>query len=297
MLTEAVKIPIGAIAPPPSPETTYANSTEMFANQDGFLASLTALQQRMIALDPGTTSYLVDFGTGANTSTGDTVFAALTKLQNWIAAVEAVANAPSFSGNPTISPASGDTSITYTAADPTILNGTITTRQWLLGTTVIGTGTTIVPGAGNTGQLTRKLTGTGTDGSTITSKSTAVTVAAAVPPVTISGTPGSATVGTAYLFTPTTSGGSGTKTFALTGTLPAGLSLNPTTGAINGTPTAAGTSSGLNVTVTDSSGSANLGSFAVTVSAATTPSTGILANGVWNDAATWDDTQSWKDAA
>lgn len=90
-----------------------------------------------------------------------------------------------------------------------------------------------------------------------------------VATVTISGTPpATATVGTAYSFTPTTANGSGTKTFALTGTLPAGLSFSTSTGAITGTPTTVQTASGLNITVTDSSGSAALGVFSINVSAA-----------------------------
>jgi hypothetical protein len=90
-----------------------------------------------------------------------------------------------------------------------------------------------------------------------------------VQPLTISGTPASsATVGTPYSFTPTTSGGSGTKTFALTGTLPAGLNFSTTTGAISGTPTTAQNVTGLNITVTDTSGSASLGAFSINVVAA-----------------------------
>lgn len=110
-------------------------------------------------------------------------------------------------------------------------------------------------------------------------------VAAGVTPVSISGTPAStAKVGTAYSFTPTTANGSGTKTFALTGTLPAGLSFSTTTGAISGTPTATGTASGLNITVTDSSGSASLGAFSIAVSNATA---GALPS---NLVARWDST-------
>ena len=82
----------------------------------------------------------------------------------------------------------------------------------------------------------------------------------------ITGTPApGATVGTAYSFTPATSGGAGTKSFALTGSLPTGLSFNATTGAISGTPTTAQTASGLNIAVTDMSGSASLGVFSITV--------------------------------
>src|SRR2546429_9716283 len=47
----------------------------------------------------------------------------------------------------------------------------------------------------------------------------------------------------AYTAALRSTGGTGAITWTLaTGTLPAGLTLNPTTGAITGTPTAAGTS-------------------------------------------------------
>ena len=92
--------------------------------------------------------------------------------------------------------------------------------------------------------------------------------------LSISGTPGTtATVGSAYSFTPSAAGGTGTKTFSLaSGTLPAGLSLNSSTGAITGTPTTAGTASGLQLRVTDSATptpqTATLATFSIVVAAA-----------------------------
>lgn len=63
-----------------------------------------------------------------------------------------------------------------------------------------------------------------------------------------------ATVGVPYTATLAASGGTSPYTFTLTsGTLPAGLSLAPSTGAISGTPTAAASSVPLGFTVTDSS--------------------------------------------
>jgi hypothetical protein len=85
--------------------------------------------------------------------------------------------------------------------------------------------------------------------------------------VQLFGSPGAAKVAVAYSFIPTPIGGNGTKSYALTGTLPAGLAFSTTTGAISGTPTTVGTASGLNITVTDSSGSASLGVFSLTVAA------------------------------
>jgi hypothetical protein len=84
------------------------------------------------------------------------------------------------------------------------------------------------------------------------SESWSVTTAAAA--LTISGTPGVGTVGTAYSFTPTVAGGTPGYTFAvISGVLPPGLSINSATGTVSGTPTVA-TSGGVTIRVTDSLG-------------------------------------------
>jgi hypothetical protein len=81
-----------------------------------------------------------------------------------------------------------------------------------------------------------------------------------------------ATVGNAYSLTPQATGGTGTyNSWSHTGTLPPGLSFNTTSGAITGTPTTAGTYSGITLTVTDSAGfSATSGSLSLTVAQANT---------------------------
>jgi hypothetical protein len=88
---------------------------------------------------------------------------------------------------PSISPTSGAVGTTFTATDGTVTNGTITGRRWLLGTTAIGTGTTVTPNAA--GSLTRENTAVGTNGETITSTSVARTVSAATPTPTPTPTP------------------------------------------------------------------------------------------------------------
>ncbi|WP_190285618.1 putative Ig domain-containing protein [Montanilutibacter psychrotolerans] len=92
------------------------------------------------------------------------------------------------------------------------------------------------------------------------------------PPPTISVSPTSfpaATVGTAYSQTVTASGGTAPYTFAVTaGVLPAGLSLNGTSGAVTGTPTAAGTFN-FTVTATDNNSFTGSRAYALTVSAPT----------------------------
>jgi hypothetical protein len=214
VLDKAVAIPIGAIAPPPSftvaPSITPGSGTTAttFAANDGTVED-GAINGRRWLLSG------IAIGTGATVkpdSAGSLVLevsalgtGGLTTAKSNAVTVAAIP-APGFSGNPTISPTSGTTAATYTAADPTVSNGAITLRQWLLGTTVLGTGTTIVPGSGNRGSLTRKVTALGTDGSIITITSAAVTVSAIPAP--------------AFLGNPTVSPSSGDTSTTFTATDP-----------------------------------------------------------------------------
>lgn len=87
----------------------------------------------------------------------------------------------------------------------------------------------------------------------------------------ISGTPVlTATQNSAYAgFTVTAKGGAAPLVYALVGTWPAGISINTGTGAVTGTPTAAGTFGGLSVKVTDAdSEESQLPTFALVVAAA-----------------------------
>lgn len=153
-------------------------------------------------------------------------------------------------------------------------------------------------------------------GATASTGAFSIAVAAAGAALAISGTPAtSATVGTAYTSDYNASGGTGPYTFSLVaGTLPAGLSLNTSTGTISGTPTTAGTASGLQVRVTDSLGAtATAAAFSIVVSAAqvvapvntavpvindTTPTVGDVlstTNGTWSNTPT-SYTYQWKRA-
>ncbi len=68
------------------------------------------------------------------------------------------------------------------------------------------------------------------------------TITIAPPPITLQCAGGSAVVGQAYSSSLQAAGGTGGYTFTIvTGSLPGGLTLNASTGAITGTPTAAGT--------------------------------------------------------
>lgn len=91
----------------------------------------------------------------------------------------------------------------------------------------------------------------------------------AVNALAISGAAPVAQINVPYSFAPTVTGGSGTRTFALTGTVPAGMTFSTATGTISGTSTSAGTTTGLTITVSDPSGSpsAALGPFSIVRSA------------------------------
>jgi len=77
-------------------------------------------------------------------------------------------------------------------------------------------------------------------------------------------------------FTPVTaSGGTAPLSYSISPNLPAGLTLNTTTGAITGTPTAASGALSYTVTVTDRNSSTASASFALTVNAAVTATQAI----------------------
>ena len=100
----------------------------------------------------------------------------------------------------------------------------------------------------------------------------------------ISGAAAPATRNTPYSFVPTASDADGdVLTFSLTGTLPAGLGFDTTTGEISGTPTTTGTTS-LTITVSDGSIAAMLGPFDLTVG---------INGAVWGSF-NWDDGSIWQ---
>ena len=90
------------------------------------------------------------------------------------------------------------------------------------------------------------------------------------PPLTLTCPTGTAQVGTTYTSALAAAGGVAPYTYSTAGTLPAGLTLDPSTGALTGTPTAAGTFA-FTAQVTDTSGLA-AGSVTASCSIAVAPS-------------------------
>jgi len=138
----------------------------------------------------------------------------------------------------------------------------------------------------STGAITGTPTTAGSFTFTITPTDAALRTAARTYSITVSGafsisslTLPNGTVGTAYGTTVASQNGVGAVTFAVTtGTLPAGLTLVPTTGVISGTPTTAGAST-FTITATDSTAQTAQRSFTVTIAAAFVVSTATLPNG------------------
>lgn len=175
-------LPVFVVQPSISPSSGVVGAT--FTATDGTASNATGYTRRWLlngsaigtgsTVTPNATGTLTlevtatgPGGTSAPaTSSGVTVSAAATP-------------APVFSTQPSISPSSGAVGTTFTANDGAASNTTGYTRRWLLGTTAIGTGTTVTPNA--SGSLTLEVTATG-PGGTKQATSSAVTVAAAPTP-------------------------------------------------------------------------------------------------------------------
>ncbi|MBR7627542.1 tandem-95 repeat protein [Aeromonas popoffii] len=128
-----------------------------------------------------------------------------------------------------------------------------------------GTSITYTPTAGFSGADSFTYTATNASG---TSSPATVTITVSAPSISLSPTTlGNGSVGTSYSETLSASGGTAPYTYAITaGALPAGLSLNTSTGVISGTPSASGTSN-LSVTATDANSASGSQAYTLTIGA------------------------------
>jgi len=182
--------------------------------------------------------------------------------------------APTISGTPATTVTAGSVyTFTPTASDPegaTLTYSVQNKPTWASFSTTSGrlSGT---PTSAQVGAYNGIVIGVSDGTNLVTLPSFNITVNAVTStnhPPTISGSPLlSINVGSAYSFTPTASDQDGnTLTFSITNK-PSWATFNTATGALTGTPTAAGVATGVVITVSDGTASASLAAFNVTVAA------------------------------
>ena len=159
--------------------------------------------------------------------------------------------------NQTLSAAGGTGAKTFA-----VTAGTLPTGVTLNATTGVISGT---PTTATTSNFT--VTATDTVGATGSrAYSVAINAAIAVNPATLP----AGVMGTAYSQSISATGGNGSYTFGVSaGALPTGLMLNPASGLLSGTPSAAGTAN-FTVTATDGLGATGSRAYSVTINAAIT---------------------------
>ena len=143
-----------------------------------------------------------------------------------------------------------------------VISGSLPTGVSLAGATIAGTPTAASGTSSFTVQVTDALGRTDTQALSIT-----LGAASAVPVITTSSLP-AGTVGASYSQTITATGTASISFAVVSGTLPTGLSLNGSTGALTGTPTAAG-AFGFTVRATNAYGFGDA-SFSVVINAVAT---------------------------
>ncbi|NBF09677.1 putative Ig domain-containing protein [Pseudomonas sp. Fl4BN1] len=131
--------------------------------------------------------------------------------------------------------------------------------------TASGTSISYTPTAGFSGSDSFTYTATNISG---TSGPATVSITVSAPSLAV--TPaslGAGTAGSAYSATLSVSGGTAPYSYSISsGSLPAGLSLNTTSGLISGTPTTSGTSN-LTITATDTNGATGTKAYSITIAA------------------------------
>ncbi|MBF4802201.1 putative Ig domain-containing protein, partial [Aeromonas hydrophila] len=129
--------------------------------------------------------------------------------------------------------------------------------------TASGTSITYTPAAGYAGSDSFTYTATNANG---TSSPATVTITVSAPSIVVSpGALSNGSVGMAYSQTITATGGSAPYTYAITaGSLPAGLSLNTSSGMISGTPSASGIFN-LTVTATDANSASGFQAYSLVI--------------------------------
>jgi len=130
--------------------------------------------------------------------------------------------------------------------------------------TASGTSITYTPTAGYSGA--DSFTYTATNGSGTSVSATANLTVSAPTLVLTPASLGAGTTSNPYSATLSASGGTAPYTYSVTGSLPAGMSLNSSSGLLSGTPTASG-STNLTITVNDANGATGSQAYTFTIAA------------------------------
>ena len=216
----------------------------------------------------GTFNFTVT-ATDANSATGARAYSMTISAASPIAGALSATVAANSSANPITLNLSGGAA-TSVAVASAASHGTATAS---------GTSITYTPTAGYSGADSFTYTATNASGT-----SSPATVSLTVSAPTLVLTPASLGAGTTdspYSATFSTSGGTAPYSYSITGSLPAGITLNTTSGVLSGTPTASG-SSNLTITVTDANAVTASRPYTLTIAAVpiTVPaSSQILASG------------------
>jgi uncharacterized protein with beta-barrel porin domain len=202
----------------------------------------------------GTYNFTVT-GTDANNTTGSRAYSVTVSSNPPVAGAVSTTVAANSSANPITLNLSGGAA-TSVAVSSAPSHGSATAS----GTSIIYT-----PTAGYSGADSFTYTATNASG---TSSPATVSLTVSAPTLSVApATLGAGTSGSAYSATLSATGGSAPYSYAITsGSLPAGLSLNTSTGVISGTPTTDGTSN-LTVTVTDANGATGSQPYSITIAA------------------------------
>ncbi|WP_158225402.1 putative Ig domain-containing protein [Rhizobium sp. 11515TR] len=195
-----------------------------------------------------------DGSTGAGPFTGSRAYSLAVNVQPPIAGNVAATVAANSSANPI--------TLAITGGAPTSV--TVATGANHGTATASGTSITYTPTPGYSGSDSFTYTATNASG---TSASATVSMTITAPNLTFSPSGGALPAGvvsTAYNQTVTASGGTSPYGYSVSGTLPAGLSLNHATGAITGTPTTAGSYS-FSISATDANNATSSAAYTIAV--------------------------------
>ncbi len=264
-----------------APSTTATTGTAYTfkptaADADGDALTFSVTGKPAWASFDGATGALAGTPTVAGTSSGIVISVSDGKASTSLAAFSIVASDPVVNHAPTISGTASSSAIAGTAysfkptaADPDgdALTFSIANKPaWAAFDSATGTlaGTPSTANAGTFSNIAISVS----DGKLTAALSPfAITVTVPNHAPTISGSPATtATTGTAYSFKPTAADADGDAlTFSVTGK-PAWASFDSATGTLAGTPTVAGTSSGIVISVSDGKASAALAAFSIVAS-------------------------------